>query len=81
MKTSRVDEIRWLNTADAAESLGITSRTLYRLIDEGRLPAYKLGRVIRLMQSDIDGYLESQRIEPGSLRHLYGPPQDSPPDP
>jgi excisionase family DNA binding protein len=28
--------------------LGVTLRTLYRLIDEGRLPAYKMGRVIRL---------------------------------
>ncbi|MFP5328418.1 MAG: helix-turn-helix domain-containing protein, partial [Acidimicrobiia bacterium] len=30
-----MSETRWLSTKDAAERLGITSRTLYRLIDEG----------------------------------------------
>ena len=32
----------------AARQLGITARTLYRLINEGEIPAYKLGRVLRL---------------------------------
>lgn len=30
----------WLGTAAAADYLGIRPRTLYRLINEGRLPAY-----------------------------------------
>ncbi|SVD21661.1 uncharacterized protein METZ01_LOCUS374515, partial [marine metagenome] len=38
----------WLSSKDAANQMGITPRTLYRFIDEGRLPAYRLGRVIRL---------------------------------
>jgi excisionase family DNA binding protein len=64
-------EIQWLGTAEAARYLGLTSRTLYRLIDEGQLPAYKFGRVIRLKQSDVDAFVEGSRIEPGSLEHLY----------
>ena len=64
-------EITWLGTAEAARHLGITPRTLYRLIDEGQITAYKFGRVIRLKQSDITAFIESSKIEPGSLEHLY----------
>ena len=64
-------DITWLSTAAAAERLGITPRTLYRFIDEGQLAAYKFGRVIRLKQDDVDAYIESCRVEPGSMSHLY----------
>ena len=61
----------WLSTPAAAKRLGVTSRTLYRFIDEGQLPAHKFGRVIRLKQADVDAYIESCRVEPGSMSHLY----------
>lgn len=60
--------IEWLSTATAAEMLGVQSRTLYRFIDEGRLPAYRFGRVIRVMRADLEQFVVSCRIEPGSLR-------------
>lgn len=63
--------IQWLSTADAAKHLGITSRTLYRFIDEGQIPGYRFGRVIRLKQSDVDQFIEASRIAPGTLDHLY----------
>lgn len=65
------DEVEWLSTREASRQLGITVRTLYRLIDSGQVAAYKFGRVIRLSQADIDAYLERARIEPGDLEHLY----------
>jgi excisionase family DNA binding protein len=49
----------------------VTSRTLYRFIDEGYLPAYKFGRVIRLKRDEVDAYIARCRIEPGTLQHLY----------
>jgi excisionase family DNA binding protein len=61
----------WLGTQDAARQLGITARTLYRLINEGEIPAYKLGRVLRLRLSDVEAFLESARVQPGDLEHLY----------
>ena len=68
----------WLSTKEAAAALGLTPRTLYRLIDEGQLPAYRFGRVIRLKQSKIDVFVGDSRIEPGSLEHLY--PEAAPTD-
>jgi excisionase family DNA binding protein len=63
--------IHWLSTADAAKYLGITSRTLYRFIDEGLIAGYPFGRVIRLKQTDVDAFIDASRIEPGTLEHLY----------
>lgn len=65
------NHITWLSTAEAAYRLGITPRTLYRFIDEGQLPAYRFGRVIRLKEDEVDSFIETCRIEPGSLEHLY----------
>ncbi len=61
----------WLSTKEAASALGLTPRTLYRLIDEGQLPAYRFGRVIRLKQTEIDDFVGQSKIEPGELEHLY----------
>lgn len=60
-----------MSTGEAARRLGVTVRTLYRLIDESQLPAYKFGRVIRLQQSQVDAFIEASKIEPGTLEHLY----------
>lgn len=65
------DEIEWMSTAAAADRLGITNRTLYRFIDEGQIPAYKFGRVIRLQRTDVDAFIEASRVQPGTMRHLY----------
>ena len=65
------ESISWLSTKEAAERLGMTLRSLYRFIDEGGLAAYKFGRVIRLKEADLDAFIESSRIVPGSLEHLY----------
>ena len=67
-------QIVWLNTETAAKRLGITTRTLYRFINEGGLPAYRMGRVIRVKQDDVDAFIERSRIEPGTLGHLYPDP-------
>ena len=62
--------VDWLSTADAAQSLGITPRTLYRFINQGDLPAYRFGRVIRVKRVDVEAFIERSRIEPGTLDHL-----------
>jgi excisionase family DNA binding protein len=65
------DRIAWMSTQEAARRLGVTTRTLYRFVDEGLLPAYKMGRVFRLQQQDVDAFIESSRVQPGTLEHLY----------
>jgi excisionase family DNA binding protein len=68
------DHSTWMSTREASGHLGVNLRTLYRFIDEGDLPAYKFGRVIRLKRDDLERFVESARIMPGSLEHLYPEP-------
>ena len=65
------DQIEWLSTGDAAERLGINTRTLYRFIDKGDIPAYQFGRVFRVKSAYVDAFIEKARVKPGSLEHLY----------
>ena len=68
----------WFSVADAADEIGVTTRTIYRLINDGALSAYRLGRVFRIRTTDLASYLESARIKPGDLDHLLGiDPDDS----
>jgi excisionase family DNA binding protein len=60
-------DIEWLNTNETARRLGITPRTLYRFIDDGKIPAYRFGRVIRLKESEVAEFIERSRIVPGTL--------------
>jgi excisionase family DNA binding protein len=71
-------EFGWMSTKAAAAYLGITPRTLYRFVDEGLVPAYKMGRVFRLRRSDLDVFIDTTRVVPGSIKHLY-PPRNSDP--
>jgi excisionase family DNA binding protein len=57
--------------------LGVPLRTLYRLIDEGHLPAYKTGRIIRLKVSDVEAF--DGPLPPDSSEHQF--PLDRPDGP
>lgn len=70
--TETQTEVPMISTNEASRRMGITVRTLYRFINEGMITGYRIGRNIRLKESDIDAYLETARIEAGSLGHLHG---------
>ena len=69
------DKSRWVSTREACDELGITLRTLYRIIDEGKLPCYQFGRVYRLKTDDVESFLAQARVKPGELAHLYPEPR------
>ena len=60
----------WLGVGDVAARLGVVSKTVYRMIDNGKLTAYRIGRVIRVKESDLQSYEDSCEIQPGDLTHL-----------
>lgn len=65
---------RWLSVPEAAGYLGVGMRTVYKFLDQGLIPAYRLGRVIRIKREDAEAFLEEHRIQPGTLSHLYQAP-------
>ena len=66
------EQIRWMSTKEAAEHLGVTLRSLYRFIDEGRWSRLQVrpghpaqGRRCRRV------HRVTAASPPGSLEHLY----------
>jgi len=61
-----MDEKLLLNSRQAAEALGISKRTLWRLTFEvsPALPHVRLGRSVRYRPEDLEAFIESKRKEP-----------------
>ena len=51
----------FLTTDEVLDYLKVTSRTIYRLIRAGDLPAVRIGRQWRFRQCDLDAWLERHR--------------------
>jgi excisionase family DNA binding protein len=51
----------FLTTEEVLAYLQVNLRTVYRLIDAGKLPAVRVGRQWRFRRRDIDAWLDSQR--------------------
>jgi excisionase family DNA binding protein len=66
-----VQSAELLTTAEAAAWLGVTSRTLHRLVDRGELTPVRHGGRPRFALLDLELFLESHRVRPGTLSHLY----------
>ena len=67
MSTSALARPQWLTLGQAADILGVCSRTIRRRIAAGDLPAYKIGhRAIRIRIADLDRI--SRRIPAARIR-------------
>jgi len=62
MKTDKFYTVKEL-----AARLALTPMTIYRLTKQGRLPATKIGGVIRFDPQAIDAFLETIRVGPTGL--------------
>ena len=53
------EETSILNLEETASILRVSNQTVYNMIKEGRIKAYKVGREWRFLKSDINSYLNS----------------------
>jgi putative molybdopterin biosynthesis protein len=51
----------WLTVKEMAQMLRVSDQTIYRLIDNHELPAYRFGRQMRLKAQDVAAYIEKSR--------------------
>ncbi len=72
MSTNREQEESslWLSVQKTASELEVTTRTIYRFINDGKLAAYRIGRVYRIRRADLDAFLVGAALQPGDLDHL-----------
>ena len=60
--TTRVRSVTKLRTiAETAELFNTSTRTVRRLIESGALPVHRLGRSVRISDSDIATFLAANR--------------------
>jgi excisionase family DNA binding protein len=48
-----------LTVSEVADTLRVSSMTVYRLVKAGELPALRIGKNIRIRATDLEGYLAS----------------------
>ena len=70
MPANPLDRPRWMSVQAAARELEVTTRTIYRFINDGKLTAYRIGRVYRIRRSDLEEFLTDATLQPGDLDHL-----------
>ena len=59
---STIREDEWLNSKAVREYLGISSRQFQKYRDERRIPFSQLGRKIYVKRSDLNEFLQKNRI-------------------
>jgi excisionase family DNA binding protein len=52
-----------LDISGAAEALGVSPRMVRRLVEQRRIRVYKVGKHVRIAQSDINEFLQSNMRE------------------
>ena len=50
-----------LSVDDLSEYLNIKKSTIYCLVENRKLPHYRIGRLIRFKQGDVDAWMEKQK--------------------
>ncbi len=69
-----------LSIKQVAKYLGVSEKTVYRLVKKGEIPAIKVGNQWRFNQQEIDGWLRLERPEAYVAEHFdeFLPESDSP---
>jgi excisionase family DNA binding protein len=52
----------WLTPTRAAERLGIPVRQVYRLINTGHLPGYRIADEVRLLAHEVDDHRAGRQL-------------------
>ena len=60
-----VARTRFLTVAEVAQSLRVSTMTVYRLVKAGQLGATRVGKSYRISESDLDHYLASRYTQAG----------------
>jgi excisionase family DNA binding protein len=61
LSASLAEERSFLTPKEVSDFLRVSTQTVLRWIKEGKLPAYKVGRVWRISKVDLDKWLNQQR--------------------
>ena len=60
-----LSEVRFLTVAEVAAVMRVSKMTVYRLVHSGELPAVRVGRSFRVLDSAVHDYLRDAYVEAG----------------
>ena len=78
MATPSSEHEAFLTTEEVLDYLQVNLRTVYRLIDAGKLPAVRVGRQWRFRRKDIDTWLDRQHQAAPTLPGAQAPRPTAP---
>ncbi|MCW2773713.1 MAG: binding domain, excisionase family [Nocardioides sp.] len=58
-------ESKFLTVAEVAAMMRVSKMTVYRLVHNGELPAVRVGRSFRVLETDVDEYLRKSFYNAG----------------
>jgi len=58
-------ESKFLTVAEVAGMMRVSKMTVYRLVHNGDVPAVRVGRSFRVLESDVDEYLRKSFYNAG----------------
>jgi excisionase family DNA binding protein len=67
-----LDESEFLTVAEVAQTLKLNQQTVRNWIDQGSLPALRIGRRVRIRRSDFDRLIEAGATRSGATREQAG---------
>jgi len=70
-----------LTTGEACKLLRISRQTLYKLVDQGRLPGAKIGQSYKFLKSELVRFLKGGKTDNIQERHLMDPNELEPINP
>ena len=59
-----------MTTKELSEYLQLDRMTIYKLLNSGDIPANRVGHQWRFFRSDIDDWIRSKQVRPGSPERL-----------
>jgi excisionase family DNA binding protein len=63
-ENSNADQI--LSANQAGKLLGVSGKTIIRMMEAGEFPGYQIGNAWKFKRSDIEAYLESRKFQGGA---------------
>ena len=59
-----------LTYREAGELLGVTERTIFRLVKDGEIPNVKFGGSVRIDPDDLRGFIDKAKLRPSNNREV-----------
>jgi excisionase family DNA binding protein len=65
MTPGDISDAKFLTVAEVAAMMRVSKMTVYRLLHSGELPAVRVGRSFRVVESDVNDYLRNSFFNAG----------------